>query len=621
MRWLGWAVGIVLVVLVAGAAGLFVFGGRLELAGLAAGRASARLGRAVGVGSLHVTPGRWVTVELRDARVANLPGGTRADMAVVGRVSAEVQLTSLLRGPPVVRKLVVDGVDVLLERTAAGVRNWRFHEREEDGKEDRSGFPTLLDATLTGAVVVRTGSGAALRTTLDGVRITMGSATEPVLVKGPGSYKAVPIEVDMKLGPIAVLRDASVPYPTDIRLSSDETALLFQGTMTKPFEVDGAHGNLSLDAITPEVIFRIAGIDSAVDTGLQLSGQMTHEGPVWHLQQATGLLGQGAIEKADLRLDEGRADEGVPDKVRVVIDFDQLDLDGLVAGKAGDGGADMSLRVDRAPSTVVDAKLSAHGVTYNGLRMTGATLDASLAPGKLSVESLALSYLGGQVRASGTVEAAGGTLAEKGAPSAAGRVHAAVDVAGLDVQAARRVLSMGSLPVQGRVSGHVVAAGQGATLNQAARGARLSAVLTMAGGSVSKEIVELASTDPRALFRTARGVSAISCAVGVLDVRAGVGTVAPLRVRTADGTIAGRGTVDLVRRRLDLTIASEARTTGPLALDVPVRVSGAFDNPLIEPAALSAAGRAQLGMADEPGRLAGGLAAVARRSPCLQGGR
>jgi hypothetical protein len=69
-------------------------------------------------------------------------------------------------------------------------------------------------------------------------------------------------------------------------------------------------------------------------------------------------------------------------------------------------------------------------------------------------------------------------------------------------------------------------------------------------------------------------MSPISCLVGVLDIRGGIGTLSPLRIRSADGTITGRGSFDIYRRQIDITVASEAHTTSLFALDVPLRVNG-----------------------------------------------
>ena len=89
-----------------------------------------------------------------------------------------------------------------------------------------------------------------------------------------------------------------------------------------------------------------------------------------------------------------------------------------------------------------------------------------------------------------------------------------------------------------------------------------------------------------------------------------------MRLRSADGSIAGSARLDLNRRTFDLTIGSESRTTSLFALDIPVRVSGGFGNPRVEPGKWTPQGRALLAAADNLGQLPPGLQEVARRNPC-----
>jgi uncharacterized protein involved in outer membrane biogenesis len=106
------------VVLIAVVGAIFALGDRYDLGPLAAGRLTTSLARRVSIGSLHVTPGRWLHVELRDFQLDNLPGGTQPVMATVTTASAEIEAISVLYGPLVVRKLTVDGLQILLEHTS-----------------------------------------------------------------------------------------------------------------------------------------------------------------------------------------------------------------------------------------------------------------------------------------------------------------------------------------------------------------------------------------------------------------------------------------------------------------------------------------------------------------------
>jgi len=186
-----------------------------------------------------------------------------------------------------------------------------------------------------------------------------------------------------------------------------------------------------------------------------------------------------------------------------------------------------------------------------------------------------------------------------------------------ELEALRRAFGIRELPLSGRIEGRLAVEGRGRTLNAASRDAHVSAVLVMSGGSIAREVVEMASTDVRTLFRRARGRTRLSCAIGVLDMRAGVGEIAPLRLRSANGTIHGLASFDLNRRQLDLVIGTQSATTAATALDIPVRVSGSFSDPEVLPAQWSRSGRARLAAGDQVAPLPPALQEYARRSPCF----
>lgn len=607
------ALGLALTLVVAIAAAWLLIG-RYDFAGFAAARASAALGRTVTIGGLHVTPGRWIAVELGGVRLDNIAGGSRPAMFELGHLSAEVEALSLLRGPVAVRRLALDRPSLLLERVD-GTPNWRFGPPQPKPTEpaSRAGFPTLLDVGLRGGeFTFRTTGGTALRARMDALTIRTGGDDQPVRLVIDGGYNDVPVRLEGDLQPIATLRNAAAPYGTRLHAASGETTLEFDGTMTDPLNVDGAEGTLALDAPTAGPLLAIAGVKAGeFDAALRLAGAFEHRGELWRLSDGHGLLNTGEITKAALRLNEGAG--GRPDDVMADIEFDRLDLTELLGtGARGKrSGADVPLQVERTPDTLVDVRLVARKVVYNGLRLGSAAFAGGLTPGRVTVRELALTYLGARARASGRVEAA-----ERG-----GAVSAELAVSGADIQQLRRLLGLGTVPLAGRLAGQVVVAATGATLNAAARAARVSAVVSMMGGpemagSIAREVIEMASTDVRLLFRKARGMTPVSCLLLALDMRGGVGTISPLRVRAAEGVIAGIARFDLNRRTLDMTIGSEARTTSAFALDIPVRISGSFASPSVQPARWSDGGRALLAATDTVAQLPPGLREVVRRNAC-----
>ena len=90
---------VVLLIAVVGA--IFALGDRYDLGPVAAGSLTTSLARRVSIGSLHVTPGRWLHVELRDFQLDSLPGGTQPVMTTVTTAGAEIEAISFC-GPLVV---------------------------------------------------------------------------------------------------------------------------------------------------------------------------------------------------------------------------------------------------------------------------------------------------------------------------------------------------------------------------------------------------------------------------------------------------------------------------------------------------------------------------------------
>ena len=598
---------LVLVVVVAGtvAGTAYVWS---NLADIVAGRASEATGRTVKIGALHLSPGRWVQVEMRDASVANLPGGTRPEMATLERLTGEVALWPLLHGTVVARSVRIEGGDILLEKVKQQP-NWRNGpKRPEQPGGGRSGFPTLLGATLDGVVTFRTTSGTALVTKLDGVTLETSAADLPVHLSGPASYQGVPITLDAALGSFDQLHDLATKLPADITLTSGDTVLHFVGTMTKPLDVDGADGQLSVVAPTPAVLDKVAGAEPSPAPPLRIAGAFHRDGDLWAMEGAKGALGAAMLEDGALSLQEGSAAAKTPDKVALDLRFGQVDADRLLAAFKGasQNSGEIGFVPGAEPNPEISAKLEATGLTYERIRVTQPKMSVALEPRLLKLDGASFGALSGQIRLAGQIHAA-----EDGKTATLSTTISAI---GLDVAELRRALGIDRLPLAGRMDVHAVADGTGTAAQTALRTGRASLVATMRGGSVSQEVVELASTNVAGLFRSSRAMVKLDCLLAAMEVRAGIASVGPVRLRSTQGTILARGQLDLVRETMDMVVASEAKTTGALALDIPVRVTGRFSDPSIAPAG-AAAGRAALAGGSAKS-VAAPLRSYAERSGC-----
>lgn len=625
--WALWGGAGVAGLLAASGGAVWFFLGQVDLGGFVARRASAQVGRVVQVGSLHVTPGRWLKVDLANARLANISGGTGPDMVRVGHLSAEVQLSSLLHGPVLVRHVALSDVYVMVERTPQRLPNWRFGgqaggkaaslpspvpspDHASAALDDRSAYPTVLDAVIQKAeVIYRTAHGSEFRTTVKTLTLQTDGADKPVHLALEGAYNTSPVILTATMQPFSVLRQTRTPYGMVLEAKSGDMTLTFNGTAADPLNVDGVKGAFTVSSPTSRPLMQIAGMPAQAEIGMQMSGQFEHAGDVWSMTQGKGAVKDNPMTFSLMRLVEGA--HGKPDHVTADIAFSQLDLNGFLSGqkKAAPGGADIPLSVDRAPDPLIDVRLSAKTLSYNALRFSGATFSASVMPGVVAVDALAFDYLGANMKASGKVEAA-----EKGAA----HVTAAVAVSGADIEKLRRIAGLAPLPLQGQVDMQMTADATQKTLNSAVSAADVEAAVSMTKGSLDRKVIGLASADLRMLFNKPKGMTPVACFLGVVSAHAGVGQALPLRIRTGDGTLAANARFDLNRKWFDLIFSTQASTTGRFALDIPVQVSGSFGSPKVRPARWSADGRAMLAQTDRLNALPAGVRQFAMRNACYR---
>jgi hypothetical protein len=189
---------------------------------------------------------------------------------------------------------------------------------------------------------------------------------------------------------------------------------------------------------------------------------------------------------------------------------------------------------------------------------------------------------------------------------------------GVDAQSLASLLGLGVIPLTGAIESRFSGGASGADLAAARNSSRGFAILSMAGGTIDRRLVELASTDIRALFSRG-GAGKLSCLLAILNLRDGVGAIAPLRLRTPAGTITGGGLYDIRRDYIDMTVGSQSASTGFFALDIPVRISGHLSDYSVRPAIGRAARR--LNADGDLGDMPAPMMDFARANPCMNSRR
>jgi uncharacterized protein involved in outer membrane biogenesis len=585
-RLLAWTFGVLgsIVLIAAGVAALFV---SLDLRSLIEEYGSRALDRRLTIGDLRIGWGDPLSVELRDVRLANASWGSPPEMVEIDRVSAEVDLRSLLAGAPRLEKLSVVKPVVVLERNAEGVGNWKFGQAALSSAASslssptrpgsRSGFPTLIDLALSGGNIrFRTSSGNWLDVKLGNLAIRSTGPDQPVTIALDGAYNNITAKLIATAQSFDALRNSSQPYGIEFSITNASTALNFKGTLTDPLNFDGVGGSISSRAQKLGDLLQIFNAESTIDPQLQFAGALKRKGSHWQISNAQGKLAGNAFTGA-LVLEEGP--RGHADDISVDLSFPELDLNTLLGGAGGSKGKSVSdwtalpLHLEEKRGTNIAWHLVATLLKYGRMRLAAVATQGKLASGAVNLEQLKLALAGGALEIAGSVNNLGD----------GGHVMARATLSGVDAEQLSRLAGADAGQFAGRLDGGATLDMAGKTMESALKAGRGHAVVSITGGHVARDLIEQVSADLRSLLRKREGMVQVTCLLGVIDLANGLGTIWPLRLRTPDGTLVGFGQADFLRQRLDLTIQTVSASTSFFAMDVPVRISGDFRNLQVQP--------------------------------------
>ncbi len=543
--------------------------------------ASRFLERRVQIADLSLRPGDPVTVSLRGLQIANLPGGSSAAMVAIEAIEAELGLTALLQGKLVYERLQVSRPRILLERDAGGRGNWAFGSSSGDGistsanrlvlvPKNRMQFPSLLNFRLSGGEVrFRTSSGAWLRLPLDDLTIQAADEDAPVSIVLDGGYNETDAQLTATTASFNAFRDAAKPFDAAFSIATPGVKLDFKGVLQEPLDFEGVEGRLALEARRLDDLIGIFETPTGIVAPLKLAGGFTRHGDAWRLEDARGDIGSNLFT-GRIALDEGARGEG--DDLQFRLDFETLDLSGVLPQGRGGDWRNTDLRPATAKGTAhLDLHVSAETLRYrdHSLRQVAAAVEVAAGLVKLHGATANLGTPGqaGHLRLNGELRAADADSAHLTASLQLDRAEAGTMLQALG-------LREGPAQIAGAVEARASFEMRGAQLGDALDTLQGHAVIALQQGRIARSLVEAASTDLRALFRDRGDSTALRCLLAVAEMKSGRMLLGPLTLRSDDGTVRGGGAIDLARQQLDLVLRSDPKTTGFLALDLPLHLTG-----------------------------------------------
>ncbi len=164
------------------------------------------------------TPG----ISITNLALANLPGGSRPEMATVKRVEARLALVPLLRGQVEIIAATLVQPDILLERDAAGTANWVFRSPPSGPRSAAPAlhrhrrFTSIDTLRLQGAHITARELPPGRTEVLDLPELSVNLAADPVRLGVDGQLNGTAVNGELVLG----RHPAGTAYPLNLTLAA-----------------------------------------------------------------------------------------------------------------------------------------------------------------------------------------------------------------------------------------------------------------------------------------------------------------------------------------------------------------------------------------------------------------
>ncbi len=587
---------------------------------LVAGRTSTALGRNVTIAHLHVSLGRTTRIVADDVQIAN-PDGFPSDQpfAKLAHLGVAVDVAAYLRQ----RTLVIPQIDldqpvISAIATPDGQNNYTFHSAGSG--QDAPATPGFAIGELTiengqAHVVVpklRADATATIATRPAPAGPDAGTSPQPlqIVVEAKGSYAGQPVTGRLIGGALLSLRDASHPYPIDLRLANGPTQVTLVGTVQNPLAFAGA--NLKLDLAGPDMeqLYPLTGIPLPKTPPYKVTGQLDYADRRIRFQNFAGTLGNSDLG-GTITVDPGQERQDVTADLHS-RSVDLEDLGGFIGSEPGrttdpNMTAQQKQQVARAeastqllPNTplnlpklrTADIHLKYRGDHIVGRNVPFDTIEVAgdVVNGHITLHPLSLGVGTGRILA--TVDLA---------PQAGDLIHAKADVQMQRLDVSRMLAATHAVAGAGRLGGQASIDTTGNSLAAMLGNGNGKLDLYMSGGNLSALLVDLSGLEFGNAVLSALGIpdrAELQCLIGQFALQRGVLATRTMLIDTSEAVISGQGTVDLGHERLNYEIRTEAKYFTVGSLPAPIGISGTFKNPSIGPdmASLGARGGIAAGL-------------------------
>ncbi len=597
--------GIVLIALVVAVVAVLLSTDFNQYRGLIAEQAKAATGRDLVIaGNLDLNISLSPSLSVEGVSFANAAWGTRPEMVKLDRVEAEVQLLPLIKGEIRVNRVLVTGLDVLLETDKSGRPNWLFGapgQAKPDAAATKEGAPPIPQVRELRIEKVkltyRDGpKGSKTEVVIDSLDLAADGLDAPLRIQAAGSFNGLAYGAQGELGALGRL-GAGTPYPVRLKARLAGAVLGVRGEIAKPLAGKGLGLGIDLKTANLAATLKQA---AALAPGLKDAGPVPSV-PLSFKARLTDPKSGYALDGLALSLGgndlAGRLEIGLGgQRPRLKADLTSrlLDLDSLLAGgekkpapapasrpaagrKKDDGRVFPADPLPLDGLRAIDAAIKFQGklLRVNKMAISDLGLDLRLADGRLGVKPFKAVFGGGLI---------GGWLDLDGRGKSA-RLEASLKIDHLDYGALLKQLSITDIAT-GKLDLATEIRGSGASLRALMAGLNGRLRLTSENGRINSTLLNIISADIFAAaspFSQSKGDKDLRCAVIHFDIKSGQAGARALLIETGGISLLGKGGLDLAAERIDLKFDPRSKKANLIKAVIPFSVGGTFAAPSVVP--------------------------------------
>ena len=548
---------------------------------------------------------------VNDVRFANAPWGSRPDMARFDRFEVKVAVPPLLGGKLVVKRLVLTGADILIERNKAGRGNYEFtvapapgkktpaakQPAEKQKKASDGAAPGELpsvgvnEVLIDKALLTYRDAASGQKVVLGVKRMRLrGGTDEPLEMEIDGDFNKAPFRIDGRFGPIAQLLKGRKPWPLSVDVKAGGAAVALKGTVAEPLKAANLNVKFSVSGkdlsglsgfagapVPPLGPYALSGrLKGRPDTAVTISGLSVKMGKsalsggvkvnLKGRPAATVTLKSDFLDLADFvkPADGSAKKKGAAKKAKRpaakskkkskrLFPSDPLPLDGL---RAADVALDLKVK-----------KLLAQGVKLSNL-----TVKLGLRDGDLSIKPLAVGVAKGTINSQIRLNARQATprLSVKlsGKKIAIGQLLAQLGITDLVIGTINTDVDLNG---SGKSVRKLMAGLNGKTSIVMGKGRMKSDALDSAVGGAAKAVTQL-------VFGKKSEYTVINCFVNQFDMKNGVAKSRITVFDTEYARIVATGNINLGTERIAMNVDPQPKSA-KLNAAVPLEVRGTLVKP------------------------------------------